>query len=145
MGSRHGKKAFMKATNRLHWLAIAPMAAVLALASQLALAHDGHHHQQEAAPAAAGYAPEAVTAGRATERPAEAAWSPSCPDDSGGECCCKHQPSTTAPHQAAVVNFGGWTRPASRISAPPASRPVEPLPRQPAVSRALPRAPPLFS
>jgi hypothetical protein len=135
----------MKATNRLHWLAIPLLAVVLALASQLALAHDGHHQQPEAAPATAGYAPEAVTAARAPERSAEAAWSSSCPDDSGGECCCKHQPSTTAPHKAAIVNFGGWTRPTSRISAPPASRPVELLPQQSVVSHALPRAPPLFS
>jgi hypothetical protein len=142
----------MKATNRFHWLAIAltaslpavVLAAVLSTASQLALAHGGHHQQEAAAPMA-GYAPEAVAAGRATERPAAAAWAPSCPDGSGGECCCKHQPSTSGPGKAALVHFSGWTRPASRMSTPPASRPVEFLPLQSAVSPALPRAPPLFS
>src|SRR5262249_14327320 len=82
-----GKKAHMRATRRFHWLATALAAAVLALASQLALAHGGHHHQQDAAPATGGHAPEAVTAGRAAERPVTAAWTQSCPDGSGGECC----------------------------------------------------------
>jgi hypothetical protein len=151
----------MRATTRFRWLAIAPIASVpavvlsavlsvvlsvvLSMVSQLALAHGGHHHQQETAPATAWQMPEAVTAGRTAPHSAAAAWSSSCPDGSGGECCCKHQPSTPSPDKAVLVNFGGWTRPASRISAPPVNWPRELLAQQSSVSPALPRAPPLFS
>jgi hypothetical protein len=145
----------MKATRFAHsarWLAkalAAPvLAAVLALASQLALAHGGHHHEPAAAPQAAGSGQSSapsVAAGKVSSRSAAAAWSSSCPGGSGGDCCCKHQPSGPGPAKFAISRFGGWTQPAALRSERPAMLPAETLPQQPFASRALPRAPPFSS
>jgi hypothetical protein len=127
------------------WLASALIAVVLALASQLALAHGARHHEQPAAAPQAVEDPAAAVAARAVPQSVQAAWSQSCPDGSGGDCCCKHQPAGTGAAKFAIAASRGWMRPVSLPTARPAVLPAETLPQQPLVSPALPRAPPRFS
>jgi len=121
----------------------------LALASQLALAHGGHHAQPAAAPAVVGTSAAdeqtVITVSRDGAGITGTAWSQSCPDGSGGDCCCKHQSVTAGTAQVSIADSSGWTRPVPPPSARPAIPSPETLPQQPFVSRALPRAPPSFS
>src|SRR5690348_7382939 len=95
-----GKTAAMTTPNRLpdclpyfvRWAAAALVSAVLAFASQLALAHGGHHAEPAAAAVVStpvvntpgGDEQAIVAASRDGRGVAGTAWSRSCPDGSGG-------------------------------------------------------------
>ncbi|HKU70180.1 MAG TPA: hypothetical protein VJQ51_05020 [Burkholderiales bacterium] len=135
--------------NCVRWAAAAFVSVVLALASQLALAHGGHHSGPAAAPPVVSTPPAGEQAvifpAKAESGFTQAAWSQSCPDGSGGDCCCKHEPATPVSAKIALVHSAGPIHPAPSLSSRPAHRLTETAPQQSAVSRALPRAPPSFS
>jgi invasion protein IalB len=134
----------MTMSNPARWLATALTVAALALASQLAQAHGSHHHERDAAPHVAG-SEGVLTPDHVALPSVHAAWTQTCPDGSGGDCCCKHHSVTTGTAKVALVNSGGWARPAAAAPAGFSAPPVETFSQQFITSRALPRAPPFFS
>ena len=136
----------MTMSSRPHWIATALTAAALALASQLALAHGGHHHEPAAVPRVAGETGFVEAGATAAPHAVEAVWSQSCPDGSGGgECRCKDQPVNPGVAKIAIAGAGGWTRPVPQPAVGPTTRFAETFPQQDVVSGARPRAPPHFS
>jgi hypothetical protein len=135
-----GEKTFVLA----RWLFLA---AVLALAPQLAVAHGGHDHGDQPVSQPAGADGPADTGQAQAQMPAAPiAWSKSCPGGSGGKCCCGSTAVSPVSGTIPVVHAGGWSRPAPLCGAEVAPPAADALLHSHFVhSTAFPRAPPLFS